>query len=220
MPITLKTILPNVTAKKMLGKVWLRGKPWSIDEERRLRQLIEDGKGFTDISQVMGKSRVSIKNKLYNLGLSLKDNTQPQIPIVVSSPSPLSSKATIANPTPAVMPLNINEGALELRAIGPLPSIEEKLRVLDAAQVEMERPGLGASEISRLHNIVQGVKVYQQLFADYVNYRTLESEVLELRKQSLRQKETKSQDGPEIQVHGSSNLIQTLLRVTLLMSSV
>ena len=79
----------------------MRGKPWSIDEERHLRQLIEEGKGFTDISQVMGKSRVSVKNKLYNLGLSLKDNTQPQIPIAVSSLSSLSSKAPIINPAPA-----------------------------------------------------------------------------------------------------------------------
>jgi transcription termination factor NusB len=64
-----------------------------------------------------------------------------------------------------------------------LPSVEEKLRVLDAALVALERPGLRAAEISRLHNIIQGVKVYQQLFADFVNYRAIESEVLELRKQ-------------------------------------
>jgi hypothetical protein len=166
----------------------LRGKPWSIDEERQLRQLLEEGKGFSDISQVMGKSRVSVKNKLYNLGLSLKDNPQLQIPITVSSPSSLSSKAPIANPVPDAAPVSVNEVALEMKATGPLPSVEEKLRVLDAALVALEQPGLRAAEVSRLHNIIQGVKVYQQLFADFVNYRALESEVLELRKQLAAEK--------------------------------
>jgi hypothetical protein len=166
----------------------MRGKPWLIDEERHLRQLVEEGKGFSDISQVMGKSRVSVKNKLYNLGLSLKDNAHSQFPAAVSSVSSLSSKAPIINPAPAVDAVSVNEVALELKATEPLPSVEEKLRVLDAALVALERPGLCAVEISRLHNIIQGVKVYQQLFADFVNYRALESEVLELRKQLAAEK--------------------------------
>jgi hypothetical protein len=69
-----------------------------------------------------------------------------------------------------------------------LPSVEEKLRVLDAALVALEQPGLRAAEVSRLHNIIQGVKVYQQLFADFVNYRELETEILELRKQLASEK--------------------------------
>jgi hypothetical protein len=166
----------------------MRGKPWSIDEERHLRQLNEEGKGFSEISQVMGKSRVSVKNKLYNLGLSLIDNTQPQFPVAVSSPSSLSSKAPIADPPSTVSSVTVNEVAFELKTTGPLPSVEEKLRVLDAALVALERPGLRAAEISRLHNIIQGVKVYQQLFADFVNYRAIESEVLELRKQLAKDK--------------------------------
>ena len=172
----------------MRGEVWLRGKPWSIDEERHLRVLVEEGKGFSDIAQAMGKSRVSVKNKLYNLGLFLKDNTQPQIPVAVSSSPSLSSKTPIANPTSPADALSATEAALELKTTGPLPSVEEKLRVLDAALVALERPNLRAVEISRLHNIIQGVKVYQQLFADFVNYRALETEVLELRKQLAAEK--------------------------------
>jgi hypothetical protein len=169
----------------------MRGKPWSIDEERQLRKLVEEGKGFSDISQVMSKSRVSVKNKLYNLGLSLKDNTQSQFPAVVSSLSSLSSlssKASITNPTAAVDTVSVEEFAFKLKATRPLPSVEEKLRVLDSALVGLERPGLRPAEISRLHNIIQGVKVYQELFADFVNYRALESEVLELRKQLAAEK--------------------------------
>lgn len=166
----------------------MRGKPWSIDEERKLRQLVEEGKGFSGISQVLGKSRVSVKNKLYNLGLSLKHNTQSQFPVAASSPPSLSSRVPIVNSAPVADPVTVNEIALELKVTGPLPSVEAKLRVLDAALVALEQPGLCAAEISRLHNIIQGVKVYQQLFADFVNYRALESEVLELRKQFAAEK--------------------------------
>ena len=45
----------------------------------------------------------SLKNKLYNLGLILIDNTQSQFPVAVSSPSSLSSKALTvrrSNPFP------------------------------------------------------------------------------------------------------------------------
>jgi hypothetical protein len=43
-----------------------------------------------------------LKIKPFNLGLSLKDNTQSQIPVAVSSLSSLSSKAPIVNPSLAV----------------------------------------------------------------------------------------------------------------------
>ena len=106
-----------------MGRMEISGKPWSIDEERQLRQLIEEGKGFSDISQDMGKSRVSVKNKLYNLGLSLKDNTHSQFPVAVSSVSS-SSMAPIVNPAPAIDLVSVNEAAHELKATGPLPSVE------------------------------------------------------------------------------------------------
>jgi transcription termination factor NusB len=78
--------------------------------------------------------------------------------------------------------------ATQLKRDEPLPSVKEKLRVLDAALVALERPGLSIAEITRLNKIILGVKVYQQLFADFVNYRALESEVVELRKQLASEK--------------------------------
>lgn len=167
----------------------MRGKSWSIDEERLLRQLVEEGKSFNDISKIMGKSRVSVKNKLYNLELSLKDNTHQQNG-AVSSLSSLSSKAAIINVAPTVDPVN-DEVALELKATRPLPSIEEKLRVLDAATQALEQPGLRAAEVLRLRTIIQAVKVYQPLYAEFVHYRVLEDEVVELRKQFAAQKQQK-----------------------------
>jgi hypothetical protein len=130
-----------------------------------------------------------MKAKLYNLGLSLKDNTQPQISEVLSSSPSLSSKAPIIfNPAHPIGIETVIEVAPELKTTRPLPSVEEKLRVMDGALVALERPGLRAAEVSRLRSIIMGVKVYQQLFADFVNYRALEAEVLELRRQLAAEK--------------------------------
>jgi hypothetical protein len=135
-----------------------RGKSWSVDEERQLRNLVAEGKGLGDISGVLGKTRVSVKAKLFNLGLgSVKDATGVQKVVVASSS--------------------------KLKLPERLPSVEEKLKVLDAALVALEQPGLSHADVLRLRSIIQGVKTYQELFANFVNYRGLEAEVLELRKQ-------------------------------------
>jgi uncharacterized protein YydD (DUF2326 family) len=63
-----------------------------------------------------------------------------------------------------------------------LPSIEEALKTLNNALKALETPGLDQAETLRLGKIIQGVKTYQGLFADYVNYRDLETELLDLRK--------------------------------------
>ena len=74
--IMFKGILGSEIADLELG-VWrlerfsLRGKLWSIEEERQLRELVSQGLGITEISQVMGKPRLCVKGKVYNLGLSV-----------------------------------------------------------------------------------------------------------------------------------------------------
>jgi hypothetical protein len=56
-----------------------------------------------------------LKAKLYNLDLSLIDNTQPQFPVAVSSLSSLSSKTLIVDPSSAVAPVSVNEAAFQLK---------------------------------------------------------------------------------------------------------
>lgn len=54
---------------ELLGEFGLRGKPWSVDEERQLRCLFGEGKNLDELSKVMGKTRVSVKAKMFSLGL-------------------------------------------------------------------------------------------------------------------------------------------------------
>jgi IS30 family transposase len=62
-----------------------------------------------------------------------------------------------------------------------LPTVEEALKTFNAALEELKRPGLEQSEVLRLRSIIQGVKIYKDLFADYVHYREIEAELVELR---------------------------------------
>lgn len=192
----------------------MRGKQWSVEEERRLRELISEGSGIAKISTVMGKTRVSVRAKMYHLGLVLVDATTAVPPTVASlasiasvasTPQPIAdqfcnsppSDRSTNNPAPAtVFPpasdsINVDLITAQLKREGPLPSIEEKLRVLDGALVALEKPGLSFAEVTRLSKIIQGVKVYQDLFAQFVNYQTLENEVVELRKQLASEREQK-----------------------------
>ena len=62
-----------------------------------------------------------------------------------------------------------------------LPSIEEGLKTLVSALKGLETPKLDKTDVLRLRGIIQSVKVYQELIAQYVDYRGFEAELLEWR---------------------------------------
>lgn len=64
-----------------------------------------------------------------------------------------------------------------------LPSIENIMKRLSAALSGLEISGIDKKEIVRLRSFIQGAKVHKELFADYVHYRELEAELIELRRQ-------------------------------------
>ena len=60
-------------------------------------------------------------------------------------------------------------------------SVEEVLKELHAAVVGLKTPGLDKTEVIRLRGIIAGCKVYKELLADYMDYRGLEAELLDMR---------------------------------------
>jgi hypothetical protein len=181
----------------------VRGKSWSVEEERRLRELIGEGLGVDRISKVMGKTRVSVMSKMYHLGLVLVDaGTAPTPPASSSTPyktadqafnsalsvSPITDPNPIAKAAAAPSSGEVDAFAAQLKKGGPLPSIEEKLRVLDAALVALEKPGISRVDVARYSKIIDGVKVYNDLFAKFVNYWGIEIKILELEKQFADEK--------------------------------
>jgi len=62
-----------------------------------------------------------------------------------------------------------------------LPSVEETLKTLAGALESLKVSGLEKNDVFRLRCIITGAKVYKDLLSDYINYRGLEAELLELR---------------------------------------
>jgi uncharacterized protein YydD (DUF2326 family) len=62
-----------------------------------------------------------------------------------------------------------------------LPSIENVMKRLSAVLEALEQPGIEKKEIIRLRCFIQGVKICKELFVDYVHYREIEIELVELR---------------------------------------
>jgi hypothetical protein len=176
----------------------LRGKPWSIDEERLLRQLVEEGKGTEEICQAMGKTRVSVKAKLFNLGLFLKDatvtvqNRVASASAAATSPGPIDPAPTPnIDPDPLANPDLVEVVEADLKTKRPLPSVDEKMRELDDATKALHQKGLSPTEIKRLSKIIDAAKVYNQLFEKYAHYRELENELMELRRQLAEERSKK-----------------------------
>ena len=132
-----------------------RGKPWSVEEERQLRELLTEKKSMRSIAKILGKTLVAVRLKASRLGLEEDNGSEKN--------TPLSS--TLAK---LVLP-------------DELPSIEEELKTLVGALQQLETGKLNKIDVLRLRTIIMGVKVYQELIAEYVDYRGLEAEMLEWR---------------------------------------
>jgi hypothetical protein len=153
-----------------------KGKPWDINEERQLRQLVEEGKSVDEICKLMVKTRDAVLSKVYNLGLKIQqkekeEDKRPRAPRLLSS---------------------------SFQKPAELPSVEEALKTLTAALKALEQSGLDQAEVLRLRSIISGVKIYKEIFADYFNYCELEERLVELERkyaESTRNKKSKT-DAP------------------------
>jgi IS30 family transposase len=131
----------------------MKGKPWTIEEEKTLRQMLEHKKSVKVIARTLGKTRDGVRMKIARL--ELEEVVQPK-----------SERTT----------------STRLALTKDLPTVEETLKTFNAALEALKTSGLEQSEILRLRSIIQGVKIYQELFADYMHYCEIEAELVELRR--------------------------------------
>ncbi len=130
-----------------------KGRPWDIDEERRLRQLVEDGKSVEEISRLMVKTQDAIKQKMFDLKLKEKRVGASRKAVFSSS---------------------------KLELPDDLPTVEETLKILAAALRKGAEAGLDKDEVQRLQVVATLAKTYKEIFADYLDYRGLEERLVEL----------------------------------------
>ena len=170
----------------------MRGKSWPVEEERQLRELVDKGVSIDEIAQIMGKSRLSVRGKMNNLRLSVVVAATPQgtaaTTRTTTTPANVLSDVASASPAVAEGERQVDAVAPQPKSNGPLPSIEEQLHVLNSAIVALRRPGISRVEVARYSKIIDGVKVYNDLFAKFVDYRGLEIKVLELEKRLASEK--------------------------------
>ena len=67
-----------------------------------------------------------------------------------------------------------------------LPSMEETLRMLAGALKAATQPGLDRVEVQRLHAVANLAKAYKETLGDYVNYREIETKLVEMEEENAR----------------------------------
>jgi hypothetical protein len=120
----------------------VKGKPWTVEEEKQLRILLQENKSVRAIAKAMGKTRESVRMKLARLE------------VVVQGEKNMRSTSTSAS---LVLPAE-------------LPSIEEKLKVLAGALTASCKPGLDETEVYRLQVCAELAMVYRDLAVGYRYY--------------------------------------------------
>lgn len=124
---------------------------WTREEERKLVEYWRQGVRNPEVlADRLGRKLEGVKKKLSRLGLVVEPEKR-------------------GGPT-----------TTELEMPEELPSVEEALKLLVAAMEALQKPGLSRAEVSRLRSIIQAVRIYKELFADYVDYRGIEAELIEL----------------------------------------
>ena len=133
----------------------VKGKPWPAEDEHKLKDWFSSG--TTDL-RVLAFSfdghytEEAIRQKLIKFDL-LKEQQQPK-------------KIDCCCSTKLELPAE-------------LPSVEMTVKTLAAALAALDTPGLEKNDVLRLRGIIAGCKVYKELLEDYINYRSLEAELLE-----------------------------------------
>ena len=141
---------------------------WSVDEERQLTKLWREGVTDPEILTVRLKRKPdAIRKKLQRLGLVVgRDKT--------------------AGTTTNGVRITDKREALDIPE--ELPTVEEALKMQMGALNALRQPNLPRVEIMRLRAIIEGVKIYKALFADYLDYRGIEKELVRIHKQLEEEK--------------------------------
>ncbi len=127
----------------------VRGKQWSIEEERKLRDLVKSGLTVSAIARKMNKTIPAVSAKCERLGLVDDDSK-----ISASSSSSLA-------PLPKA-----------------LPTVEDALKILASALKKIVEPGLSKADIQRLRATGALARTYKDLLADYMDFRGLEEQLI------------------------------------------
>lgn len=152
-----------------------KGRPWDIEEERQLRQLVDEGKTVEAICKIMVKTHDAVAQKLFDLKLKT----------VKEEKTAVSGKKTIFSSSKLNLPAD-------------LPNVEQTLQILGAALLKSAEAGLIKDEVGRLQVVATLAKTYKDAFAEYLDYRGIEARLdkLEANYAALEKKPTDTEIKP------------------------
>ena len=130
-----------------------KGKPWTRDQEKKLQEFVRAKVSPETIARELGISLGSVLQKMRRLGLEVVGHSDLQ-------------NTTTSCDLPK-----------------ELLTVEQVLLSLARAVKSLEQVGLDRNETLRLRSLIQGCRIYQDKFAEYVNYRRIEGDLVELRKE-------------------------------------
>ena len=143
----------------------MKGKPWTREQEKQLREFVDSRESLEVIAAKLGKSKQAIRRKIERLGLE------------VVGQKPTDSRTTTSK---LVLPVE-------------LPTVEEALKMLAGALRRACEANLSKVEVQRLQVVSNLARSYKEFFAEYVDYRGIEAELVEYRKE-YEQLAKKAQD--------------------------
>lgn len=130
----------------------MKGKPWTVEKERQLRALVEDGKSLREISVALEKSPEAVRAKMKRLGLE------------VDKQQATGSRSSTSN---VILPEE-------------LISAKDALKMLVGALKMACTPGLSKVEVQRLQVVAVLARTYSEKLTEYLDLRGLEQRLFEL----------------------------------------
>jgi len=130
----------------------LKGKEWTVDEERQLRKYFEDGRALLEISTLLEKSPEAVRAKLKRLVIGVDKHASTEIWLSTSN---------------VILPEE-------------LISLEDTLKMLVASLKMSCSSGLTKLEIHRLEVVAMLARTYSDKLLVYLNLKGLEQRLFEL----------------------------------------
>ena len=135
---------------------------WTRKEERNLMDLWNNGEHNANIlAAQLSRKPEAVRKKLARMGL------------VVGHEKKNAGTTTTKEETET-------ETRARLNIPRELPTIEETLKLQVSAVNALTKSNISKIDIGRFKAIIQGTKIYKEMFADYVHYLEIEKELVEL----------------------------------------
>ena len=143
-----------------------KGKPWTNADEEQLKQLTEAGEKADSIAAKLGKTPMAIVQKARRMNIEVDETKHYQL----------------------------TSSFVQLPA--DLPTPEEALRILAGALKAATKPGLNRIEVQRLQVLSRIARAYDFLLSNYIQYRQIETKLMELERKYAQLIQRKKNDAP------------------------